>query len=49
MSALRSQDQKISQCLQTTTKAYKDSIGTLQVLYGWGFMEVVNYLRDYKM
>lgn len=32
----------------TTTKAYKDNIGTLQVLYGWGFMGTVNHLRDYR-
>ena len=32
----------------TTTKAYKDNIGTLQILYGWGFMEAVNHLRDYR-
>ena len=28
--------------------AYKDNIGILQVLYGWGFMEAVNPLRDYR-
>ena len=32
----------------TTTKAYKDNIGTLQILYGWDFMEAVNHLRDYR-
>ena len=32
----------------TTTKAYKDNIGTLQVLYSWNFMEAVNHLRDYR-
>ena len=29
----------------TTIHKYKDNIGTLRALYGWGFMETVNHLR----
>lgn len=32
----------------TTAHKYKDNIGTLQALYGWGFMEAVNHLRRYR-
>ena len=32
----------------TTVKPYKDNIGTLRILYGWGFMEAVNHLRQYR-
>lgn len=31
----------------TTVNPYKDNIGTLQVLYGWTFMETVEKLRAY--
>lgn len=32
----------------TTINKYKDNIGTLRTLYGWGFMEAVNHLRRYR-
>ena len=32
----------------TTIHPYTDNIGTLRALYGWGFMEAVNYLRKYR-
>ena len=32
----------------TTVHKYKDNIGTLRALYGWGFMEAVNHLRQYR-
>lgn len=32
----------------TTVNPYKDNIGTLQLLYGWTFMETVEKLRAYK-
>lgn len=32
----------------TTVKPYKDTIGTLRILYGYDFMQTINKLRDYK-
>lgn len=32
----------------TTSKPYKDNIGTLRILYGWNFMETVDHLRRYR-
>lgn len=32
----------------TTVNPYRDNIGTLQVLYGWTFMETVEKLRAYQ-
>ena len=32
----------------TTVNPYRDNIGTLQLLYGWTFMETVDRLRAYK-
>ena len=32
----------------STVKPYKDTIGTLRLLYDYDFMQTINKLRDYK-